>query len=262
MRKETRGGRLALPLLAACLLAGCATSYNVATERQESLFITTEREVQMGKAVSKRVEEELPVVRDPALLERLDRVGQRIAAVADRKDIVYQFAIVEEKEPNAFALPGGIVYVTSGLMELVKSDDELASVLGHEVGHLTARHVVKRIQGALGLELLQILAVGAGSTDSRTRQGMDLAFASLLTAYSQNDELEADRLGARYMKRAGFQPGAAITFLTRLRDHTLKEPLREFSYFRTHPYFSDRLRVVRQESEGKISFDDYINTQR
>ena len=240
-------------------LAGCATSYNPATERQETLLIDTEQETRIGESVAKKVEEEMTIVRDPALLERLDRISHRLVEVADRKNLMYRFSIVEDKEPNAFALPGGPVYVTTGLMEMVKSDDELASVLGHEIGHLTAKHTVKRIQGALGGQLLQLLAVTAGAPDARTRAGMDLAFASIMTAYSQADELEADRLGTRYLKRAGYQPLAGIDFLTRLRNYTNKQPPRRFSYFRTHPFFGDRIRVVRGEATGQIQFDDYIN---
>lgn len=219
----------------------------------------TEREVRMGEAIARRVEEEYPPVRDPELLSRLDQVGERIVAAAERKNLFYRFTIIEEKEPNAFALPGGMIYVTTGLMELVKSDDELSSVIGHEAGHVAARHIVKRLQGAIGLELMQLLALGSGALDSRTKSGMDLAFASLLTGYSQMDELEADRLGVRYMKAAGYQPLAAIAFLERLRNYTFKQPIRSFSYFRTHPYFSDRIRQVREKATGSIQFDDYIN---
>lgn len=257
-------------LLAFLCLSGCAaTSYNVGTERQETLFISTEREIALGESVAKKVEEEFDVVRDPELLQRLDRVSQRIVAVADRKDLSYRFTIVsmkrdeeDEDQPNAFALPGGPVYVTEPLMKLAASDDELASVLAHEVGHVVAKHTVKRIQGAVGLQLLQILAVGTQAADARTVQGMDLAFTSLLLEYSQADELEADRLSAKYLRLAGFDPSAGITFMERLRDHTFKQPSRRFSYFRTHPYFSDRIRLLRQESEGRITFDDYINQKR
>jgi len=243
-------------------LSGCvATSYNPATERQETLFISTEREIALGGSVAKRVEEEFTLIRDPELLQQLDRVGARIAAVADRKDLSYRFTIVEmpEDEPNAFALPGGPVYVTKSLFKLVQSDDELAAVLAHEVGHVVAKHTVKRIQGAVGLQLLQILAVGSGAADARTSQGIDLAFASLLTEYSQSDELEADRLSAKYLRKAGYNPGAAITFMERLRNYMLKQPLHQYSYFRTHPHFSDRIGLLRQKSEGHITFDDYIN---
>lgn len=247
-------------LLCLMLLAGCGTtSYNVATQRQETLFISTEKEIQMGESIAKRAEEQFTLVHDPELLARLDRVGGRIAAVSDRKELLYRFSIIEEKEPNAFTLPGGPVYVTTGLLDLIASDDELAAVLGHEVGHIVARHAVKRIQGAVGMELLQLLAIGAGGADARTRRGLDLAFASILTSYSQLDELEADRLGVRYLKRAGYKPTASIDFLTRLRDYTYKQPSGPLSYFRTHPYFADRIRMVRAEATGQIEFDDYIN---
>lgn len=250
-------------LLASFFLSGCAaTSYNVATEQQETLFINTEREIALGASVAKRVEEEFPVVRDPELLQRLDRVSARIAEVADRKDLSYRFSIVEipeQDEPNAFALPGGPVYATRALMELAESDDELAAVLAHEVGHVVAKHTVKRIQGAIGLQLLQILAVGTGAADGNTRQGLDFAFASLMTEYSQVDELQADKLSTKYMRLAGYDPKAAITFMERLRDYTFKQPMHRYSYFRTHPYFSDRIRLLRQQSEGAITFDDYIN---
>jgi len=244
-------------------LGGCAaSSYNVATDRQETLFISTEREIALGESVAKKVEEEFTVIRDPDLLKRLDRVAPRLAAVVDRKDLSYRFTIVEmpeKDEPNAFALPGGPVYVTKSLFDLVKSDDELAAVLGHEMGHVVAKHAVKRIQGVVGLQLLQILAVGTRAADARTNQGIDLAFASLLTEYSQSDELQADRLGVKYARLAGYDPSASITFMERLRDYSFKQPLHEYSYFRTHPYFADRIRLLRQQTQGHITFDDYIN---
>ncbi len=251
-----------LPLL----LFGCNTSYNVATQKEESLMISTEREVQMGEAVSKQVDKQFNVIKDPELLARLDRVSQRIAAVSDRKELTYRFSIVEMKEekdePNAFALPGGIIYVSASLMTLLKSDDELAAVLGHEMGHVVAKHAMKRLQGALGLQLLQLIALGTRAGDARTQQGIDLAFTSILLEYSQADELQADRLSVRYLKRAGFRADATIDALTRIRDYTFKQPSRQHSYFRTHPYFADRLRVVREEAHGQITFDDYINIEK
>ena len=244
------------------LVSGCTTSYNPATEQTESLLISTEREVEMGNSISRQVDKRYPPVRDPELLARLDRIGQRIADVADRKDLVYQFGIIEEEEPNAFALPGGFVYVTTGLIKLVKSDDELASVLAHEVGHVTARHIAKKIQGQLGLQALQILAIagGAASRDPRAGQAVNLAVVSVLSAYSQQDEMQADRLGVRYLKAAGFDPNAAVTFLQRMQQHAFKQPSHQFSYFRTHPFFGDRIQAARKAATGQIHFDDYINT--
>lgn len=248
-------------LLAAALLAGCATSsYNAGTEQQETLFISTEKEIAMGESIARQVEHQYTVIRDPKLLEQMDRVIARIVPVSDRKDLSYRFTIVEmaDDQPNAFALPGGPIYVTRSLFKLIENDDQLAAVLAHEMGHIVAKHVVKRIQGAIGLQALQILAAGTGA-DANARQGIDLVFGSLLMEYSQQDELQADHLGAKYTKAAGYRPSEAITFMEHLRAYTFKQPMRQFSYFRTHPYFSDRIRLLRQESEGKITFDDYIN---
>jgi predicted Zn-dependent protease len=230
--------------------------------------MSTEKEVEIGRAAAKQVEKELKLVRDPVLLERLDRVGQRMAAVSDRTDLLYRFNIVEMKEgeteiPNAFALPGGPVYVTTGLLQMLKTDDELAAVLGHEIGHVVGRHAAKRFQGALGLQLLQVLAVGTKSTRTvGDRQNLDIALASLITQYSQGDELEADKLSVRYLKKAGYDPAAALKALEALQDFTFKQPARRYAYFRTHPFFADRLRLVRQEATGQIGFDDYINSRR
>lgn len=255
-----------LAATACLLLGGCATSsYNVATEQQETLFISTEREIALGESVAKRVEEQFDVVRDPKLLAQLDRVGERIAAVADRKDLSYRFTLVRSKEeedpPNAFALPGGPIYVTESLLGLAESDDELAAVLAHEVGHIVAKHTVKRIQAAIGLQALQLLVAGTRAADARTQQGMELAFVSLLLEYSRADELESDRLSTKYLRLAGYDPAAAVRFMERLREHTFGQPMRRFSYFRTHPYFADRIRLLRQQAAGHITFDDYINTQ-
>jgi len=249
------------------LLVGCAaSSYNVGTERQETLFISTDREIALGESIAKQVEKQFNIIRDPKLLEQVDRVSARLAAVTDRKELSYRFTIVEPKEgedePNAFTLPGGPIYVTGSLFKLIHSDDELAAVLGHEMGHVVAKHTVKQLQGAIGAQLLELLAVGTRAADARISQGMDLAFTSLFLEYSQADELEADRLGVKYMKLAGYNPSASITFMERLRDYTFKQPGREFSYFRTHPYFNDRIRLLRQESEGRITFEDYINRKQ
>lgn len=251
-----------LLILCVGLLGGCATStYNPGTEHQETMLFSTPTEIAMGEAVAKKVEEEFTVIKDPKLLEQVDRISGRLIPVADRKDLSYRFTIVEmpeEDQPNAFALPGGPIFVTKALMELVKSDDELASVLGHEMGHVVAKHAMKHLQASIGMQALQIAAIGA-KTDGRTMQGLNLAVTSLFLEYSQADELEADRLGVKYMKAAGYDPTAGIRFMERLRDYTRKQPMREYSYFRTHPFFADRIRMIRQQAEGKISFDDYIN---
>ena len=228
--------------------AGCATStYNPGTEHQETLIFGTEREIAIGESVSKQVDKQFTVIKDPKLLEQLDRVSNRLVPVADRKDLSYRFTIVEmpeDDQPNAFALPGGPVYVTQSLMALVKSDDELASVLGHEMGHVVAKHAMKHLQASIGMQALQIAAV-ATKTDSQTIQGMDLAITSLFLEYSQEDELEADRLAVKYTYLAGFDMNGIIeTF--KVLEQDSKGPNVPV-ILRSHPFLSDRIAAVAKE---------------
>src|SRR3989338_7893338 len=159
----------------------------------------------------------------------LDRLGQRLAAVCDRQDLTYHFALLEWDEINAFALPGGYIYVSTELLTLAKSDDELASVLGHEIGHVVAKHAVKRLQAALGAAFLQALTT-VGSRDPRLIQGAQIAINQLFLAPSRQDELQADTLSVRYLTRADFNPEAALAFMERMQERIRKEPIRPFSY--------------------------------
>lgn len=239
-------------------ISSCATEYNLATGREEMIFISPEREVAIGRSIANQVEQKFKVLKDESLEERLDRIGQRLAEKCDRKDIVYHFKALEEEEVNAVSLPGGFIYVNKGLIDKVDSDDELACVIGHEMGHIAARHAIKRLQGSLGYGILRILLSSTADTRELGR-GADMAFNQLLLAYSKEDELLADRLGVRYAARAGYDPKAMITFLEKIKEIERKKPLQPKRHFRTHPYVPERLRVVKEEVLGRIDFDDYIN---
>ena len=240
--------------------AGCATGYNAGTSQDELILIDTDREVRMGAAIAQQIQrsKEFTISNDPALLERLDRPGGRLAAVCDRQDLTYHFTPLEWDEVNAFALPGGYIYASTALIKLTQSDDELAAVLGHEIGHVVAKHAIKRMQAALGATVLQALAA-VGARDGRVVQGAQIALNQLFLAYSRQDELQADTLSVRYLQRAGFNPEGALAFMGRMQAHLRKEPIRPFSYSRTHPHFEDRIRVIKQAVRGHVDFEDYIN---
>ncbi len=253
--------RRLLGALLALGLAGCATGYNAGTSKEEIILIDTDREARMGAAINKQIasSKEFKISNDPAILERLDRLGQRLAAVSDRKELTYHFTLLEWDEVNAFAVPGGYIYVSSKLVELAKSDDELASVLAHEIGHVVAKHSIKRLQASLGATALEILVAAAGNPDARTMRGTQVALDQLFLAHSRQDELEADMLSVRYLKRAGLNAEAALAFMARMQAYQRKQPLRSFSYARTHPYFDDRIRMIKQAVRGQVDFEDYIN---
>jgi len=241
-------------------LAGCSTEYNIVTGQEEKYYYTTDREVQLGRSIARSVEEKYKLVSDPLISHRVEEIGKRIVSVCDRKEIDYTFKVIDDEEINAVSLPGGYVYVFKGLIDKVSNDDELAAVLAHEVGHIVARHSIKKLQAMMGYSIFRILTAQIpNSTDIGAT--VDIAFTELMLGYSREDELLADELGARYTKAAGYNPRAMISFLEKLQEINRRKPLQERSYFKTHPYVPDRIRVVKQELGEKIGFTDYINIE-
>ncbi len=242
-------------------LAGCSSEYNLATKQEEKYYYSTDQEVKIGRAINRQVEHELKFTNDPLQKKRVEDIGKKIAAVSDRKEIDYYFQVLEDDTVNAVSLPGGYVYVNSGLLDRVSNDDELACVLAHEVGHIVARHHIKKLQAMQSYSILRLLVAVAPGT-AEVGNAADVAFTQFLLGFSREDELLADQLGTRYAKLAGYDPHAMITFLTKLQDINRRMPLQERSYFKTHPYVPDRIRVVKQELGERINFDDYINIEQ
>lgn len=252
---------LKILIVAFCIfLAGCSTEYNVVTGKEETFYYTTDKEVQMGEAIAREVEKEYKLVDDPLIQKRVEDIGQKIAVVCDRKEIDYHFKVLEDEEINAFALPGGFIYVNKGLIDKVANDDELASVLAHEVGHIVARHSIKKLQAIMSYSLLRILAASIPRT-AQVGNAADIAFTEIILGYGRDDELLADQLGSRYAKLAGYDPHGMIAFLEKLQEINKRKPLKPKSYFKTHPYVPDRIRVVKQELGESIDFTDYINIE-
>ena len=262
------------PWAVACgLLAimGCATEYNVATKSEEWIYYDTNKEIKIGQSVAQQIEKIYKVSTNSDLQARLKTIGGKIASVSDRKELLYYFNVIEareekdkkdiDEEANAMALPGGYIYCFKGLFTAANpTDDELACVLAHELGHIVAKHSLKKLQGSMGYMLLRIIASQIPSTPGMTG-GLDAAFYELMIGYTREDELLADRLGVRYAKLAGYDPHGMITFLEKLQAINRKKPIRPFSYGRTHPYAADRIRVVKEELGEGMSFKDYINIE-
>ncbi|MFH1753968.1 MAG: M48 family metalloprotease [Candidatus Omnitrophota bacterium] len=251
---------LFLPLM----LIGCATVYNQATGRNEYVFVDKDKEIAIGKEVENAVLKEYTLSKNPILIARTKKIGEKISRVSDRADMPYKFGVVESEDVNAFALPGGGVYVTTALLKEVSSDDELASVIGHEVGHTSARHQAKRLESQLGYSFLVNLAyaLDARSVEAKNAAWEDISAATNITfslislGYSRRDEMAADRLGALYAKRAGYDPYAAVTFLKKLEKKEKNAP-GWLAFVRSHPYAKERVSAL----EEWLSLEDHKDEQ-
>lgn len=252
-------------LFAICYLfqTGCVhTEYNVGTHRQDIMFYSTEKEVVMGQTIAKEISKEMILSSDPNDIERVNRIGKRIAEVCDRKEINYYFYVIkgdkkgEFDDKNAFSVPGGYIYIYKALLDDL-NDDELAFVLAHEIGHVVSRHSIKKLQAAMGYNLI-ILASGAASRDGRFTQGLSFALEQIMAAYSREDEFNADELAVKYAKALNYDPKAGIEVMEKLYKES-KKKIYPISYFRTHPYTAQRIAHIREVLHLPLSVADYIN---
>jgi len=244
-----------LSVLLTLTLAGCASEFNLATKQQETLIYGTEKEVQIGDAASRQLEENYKLVTDVDVNERVRGILDRLVPVCDRKDLVYTIRVIEGEDINAVSLPGGYIYLFQGLVEKL-DDDELAGVIAHELGHITARHGIKRLQASYGYLLVQALAVA--SRDAQMAQGASTLYAVAFLAYSRQDEFEADRLSVKYVKKAGLNAKGMVGALEEIQKEQERK-VRPVTYFKTHPYLTERIAVVNKEVAGQMSFRDYLN---
>ncbi len=223
------------------LLAGCATVYNPVTRREERTLYTVEQEIELGKQVAEQIEKKNEICEDKA--DYVNRVGQLVVSNSDRDDIVYSFKIIDSSEINAFALPGGFIYIYKGLLDII-GEPELAAVLGHEIGHVAARHGIKRVQAVFGYQLLAVVALVALGDKPEAGQIQQIAndiFSLILLGYSREDEFQADRLGTIYAHRAGYDPRGMVRLLEKLGEQSRG---RQITFLSTHPPIEDRISQV------------------
>lgn len=232
---------LACPLFVFLIaLSGCATAYNPATGQREFIFITTPAEVSLGKMLDSKIVKEFKISKDAGKINRLAEIGKKIAEVSDRKDLTYHFNVIEDESLNAFTSPGGYIYVNSGILDKA-NDDELACVIGHEAGHIAARHIAKKLQSQIGYDILMNIAARKSGL-SELRQAASVSYNLIMLGYSREDEMLGDRLGAKYAYRAGYDPYAMISFLKKIQEADGKEL--GFVFLRSHPYASQRIKML------------------
>ncbi len=228
-----RLARYAFPALCAALAAGCA--------------ISVQEELRLGQSYAAQLDRELPIVRDPAIQADLDRIAARLTPFSQRREVTYQFRIVNSAAVNAFAVPGGYIYVTRGLVGHAATMDELAGVLGHEIGHVEHRHSARQIGRA------QAAQVGIGITQVLTegRRGADVANAGaaitgnlVLARYSREQEEESDRAAVALTTAARVNPQGIVRFFQTLQRVEGERPGTLESFFLSHPLTASRIEAT------------------
>lgn len=241
-----------LPLIPALLMLG-ACSVNPATGKQSfTALMSPAKEKQVGAEEHPKILSEFGGAYTQGEWQAyVNEVGQKLAALSERPDLTWTFTVVNDTAVNAFALPGGYIYITRGLLALASDEAEMAGVLSHEIGHVTARHTAQRYSATaatnVGIQVLGVLssAAGVGGLENIAAVGAELA----LKSYSRDQELESDMLGVRYMTRAGYDPQAVSSFFEKLRAYERIEGLKagdanaaeKNNLMATHPRTAERI---------------------
>ena len=208
--------------------------------------ISQQQEVQMGQEYAQQINAQLPIIQDPELNRYINVLGDSIARLTSRSDLDWHFFIVDAQEVNAFAVPGGYVYVNRGLIQRADQMDELAGVLGHEIGHVVRRHTVKQMEKAQGANIGVTLACVLTSICNSQAAGaaINIAGGAVFAKFSRQDEAEADVEGVKNTVRAGISPAGMVTMFQKLLDERKSRPGAVESWFLTHPLEEDRINAV------------------
>ncbi|MDF3074145.1 MAG: putative zinc metalloprotease, Peptidase family [Alphaproteobacteria bacterium] len=245
----------ALSAALALIVAGCGT--NPATGRPMMSLVSPQEEQRTGREMHPQILREFGRYPDERVQAYVTRVGQSLVSRTELPNAQWTFTVLDSPIVNAFALPGGYVYITRGLMTLAQSEAELASVLGHEMGHVTARHAAQRQTAALGAGLLGAL-VGVLTGSGELAQAGTGTGQALVASYSRDQEFEADDLGIRYTGRTGYDVHAASAFLNRMGDHSRLEAammgnpgrVDQYNIMSTHPRTPERVARAAREAQA------------
>ena len=218
------------------LLAGCGVS--------------TQQEVQMGQQEAQQVSAQLPMVQDAVINNYVNALGQRIASRTSRADLQWQFQVVNSDMVNAFALPGGFIYINRGVLERASNMSEVAGVLGHEIEHVVRRHSVKQMENAQGANVgVGILCALTGVCQSGVAQAaINVGGTAVFAKFSRTDEIQADEGGFRNVMNAGISPRGMYTFFQKLlaEEHQSGGGGATAGWFADHPGTQDRLADIQR----------------
>lgn len=215
-------------------------------------LISRSQEEELGRETARKIEAKYGVYRNPQWNQKITRMGRIIAAKSDRPELGYRFKVLNTKIINAFALPGGYIYVTKGLMDAGVTDMELAGIVGHEIAHAAKRHSVRALERNLGIALLlQLVTKGKSGAVQLSTQLLQVLVDR---GYSREYEFEADNAGAFYVSKTNYNPWGLVFFLERLQRMQKKKGAKTAgNIFSTHPVTKDRVsRLEKQMKDMKI----------
>ena len=231
-------------------IVGCAV--NPVTGTQDFVLITENEEIAMGREYNAQILKKNSIYQDKELQDYVQSIGDSLASKSHRPNLVYRFTILDSSDINAFALPGGYIFINRGLMSYLSTEEELAAVLAHEIGHVTARHSVRQYSQSQLMSILSTaIEINAGSTAGNIA---NLASGALLSGYGREMELEADELGAQYISEDGYSPQGMYKVLSVLKDQEIyskeiakqrgQQPSSYHGIFASHPSNDKRLQEV------------------
>jgi predicted Zn-dependent protease len=233
--------------VAAALGVAVACATNPVTGQRELSLMSEAQEVQLGQQYDVEVRQQMGLYEDPELQRYVEQIGMRLAKASHRPTLPWHFAVVDAPAVNAFALPGGYIYMTRGIMAYLDDESQLAGVLGHEIGHVTARHAAQQYTKATGGQL-GLLALGIFVPEARPfGQIAETGLALLFLKHGRDDELQSDRLGVEYTAKAGWDPQGVPAFLntlSRISEETDRSGVP--NWLSTHPQPADRVVKARE----------------
>jgi predicted Zn-dependent protease len=208
--------------------------------------LSVEKEKEMGRRLVLQIEKNLDIIRDPTVQRYVERIGDRIVPQIGHNPYEFRYYVVRSADPNAFAIPGGHIFLASGLILMSSSEDEVAGVVGHEIAHIKARHIAQRIERSKKLSLLSIAGMLAavivgGEAGGAMAAGSAATSSALGLKYSREDEREADQLGLQYVTKAGYDGWGLVSSLKKMGQKNLHTRATPPSYLSTHPGTDDRI---------------------
>ncbi len=215
-------------------------------------FYSIEKEIALGKQMAQEVEREARLVSDPAVTEYVNRLGQNLVRNSDAK-VPFTIKVIDSDEVNAFALPGGFMFVNTGLILKADSEAELAGVLAHEIAHVAARHGTKQATRGQLINYASIpLIFMGGWAGYAIRQAAGLAIPMGFLQFSRGMEAQADQLGLEYLYKTGYDPLAFVDFFERIETIEKKKPGVVAKVFSTHPMTADRIKKAQKEIQDDL----------